>query len=282
MNKLLKFGATALELAWAYPVSLYAGLKNAGLFDHVLTYCLFLGCPRSGHSLVGSLLDAHPNMVVADELDALRYVYAGFSRRQIYSLLLEQSRAFAQAGCIKDKYSYQVPNQWQGRFQTISVIGDKKGEGSTLKLRQWPGLLGRLRETIDIPIKFIHVVRNPYDNIARMFLRRREPSRNLPERIDYYFSLCETVAGLKQHISRDDFFEIRHESFVSRPQEHLLELCHFLGVEASPEYLHDCASIVFPSPRRSRIDAPWTDELIEAVRERIERFAFLEGYTYHE
>jgi len=30
-------------------------------FDAVRTFCLFIGYPRSGHSLVGSLLDAHPD-----------------------------------------------------------------------------------------------------------------------------------------------------------------------------------------------------------------------------
>ena len=38
----------------------------------VEAFCIFIGYPRSGHSLLGSLLDAHPEMVIAHELDVLR------------------------------------------------------------------------------------------------------------------------------------------------------------------------------------------------------------------
>jgi len=48
---------------------------------------MFVGYPRSGHSVIGSLLNAHPDMVVAHELNALRYVQAGFSRLREYPFL---------------------------------------------------------------------------------------------------------------------------------------------------------------------------------------------------
>ena len=41
---------------------------------------MFIGYPRSGHSLIGSLLDVHPNAIVAHELDALKFVGAGFGK----------------------------------------------------------------------------------------------------------------------------------------------------------------------------------------------------------
>lgn len=61
-------------------------------------YCMFVGYPRSGHSLVGSLLDAHPNIVIAHELDALRYIKEGFNKKQLFYLLLEKSQRFTKAG----------------------------------------------------------------------------------------------------------------------------------------------------------------------------------------
>jgi len=48
--------------------------STAALFDKVRTYVMFVGYPRSGHSLIGSLLDAHPNVVIAHEMDALQFV----------------------------------------------------------------------------------------------------------------------------------------------------------------------------------------------------------------
>ena len=54
------------------------------------TYCMFIGYPRSGHSLVGSLLDAHPQIILAHELNALELFKRGFGARQIYIFLMEK------------------------------------------------------------------------------------------------------------------------------------------------------------------------------------------------
>jgi hypothetical protein len=44
-------------------------------FSSVRTFVLFVGYPRSGHSLIGSIMDAHPNIIIAHEvLAALRHV----------------------------------------------------------------------------------------------------------------------------------------------------------------------------------------------------------------
>src|SRR4051812_7341147 len=99
-----------------YAKSYIGSLRRRSAFSGVKTFCMFLGYPRSGHSLVGSLLDAHPNMVIAHELDVLKFVRAGFSCEQIFYLLLENSENYAKAGRKYSGYSYAVPNQWQGRF----------------------------------------------------------------------------------------------------------------------------------------------------------------------
>jgi hypothetical protein len=96
-------------------------------FRAVRSYCIFIGYPRSGHSLVGSLLDAHPNIVIAHELDALKYMNAGFSRGQILNLIVDRSRIFTKQGRVWTGYSYRVPGQWQGNHRDLRVIGDKNG-----------------------------------------------------------------------------------------------------------------------------------------------------------
>lgn len=35
------------------------------------TFVLFVGYPRSGHSLIGSIMDAHPNVIIAHEVKQL-------------------------------------------------------------------------------------------------------------------------------------------------------------------------------------------------------------------
>lgn len=269
------------DLAKLYFLSSYGAFKNRDLFEDVRTYCMFIGLPRSGHSLIGALLDAHPNMVIAHELDALKYIRMGFSERQIYYLLLGKSQSFVQAGSLWLDDSYKVPNQWQGRVdKKLQVIGDKKGGGSAITLSSNLELLQRLHKTINHEIKFILVIRNPYDTISSIL--KLSPNANLNKCITVYFSLCESVANVKRQIERGNLLEIRHESFIENPRTCLKKLCHFLGTEVSNDYLTDCASIVFKSPRKRRHQTPWNRQSIDLVRNEIDKFNFLHGYSYED
>lgn len=273
-----------LALARAHLV-LYSGAhRNRDLFDGVEKYCMFVGYPRSGHSLVGSLLDAHPSVIIAHELDALKFVEAGFGRDQLYQLLLDNSRRFAQKGREWTGYAYEVPGQWQGRFDALRVIGDKKGGRSTLRLAENPELLHRLRKTVATDIRFVHTVRNPYDNIATMHKHALQHGRNqgLGATIENYFSRCAMNAGLKERLGDGVMLEIRHESFVEDPKSWLRELCGSLELGYDQYYLEDCAGAVFESPHKSRYDLEWSSVTLAAIRAGIERFDFLEGYSFEE
>jgi len=272
--------STALDLARTYPISYIGGWKNRRLFRDAETYCSFIGPSRSGKSLTSSLLDAHPAMIIANDLGVLKYIYARFSQRQIYYLLLENSRSFARAEGISHGYSYKVPNQYQGTFRDLRVIGDDHGVGAILRLRERPWLLQRLREVVSVNTKFVQVARNPYDNISAIVMESKRLKLDLESSIEHFFFLCGAVADTKRQIESSELFELRYESLVESPRICLGNLCRFLGVEVSTDYLSDCASIVFGSPRKSRYDVQWGRELIDIVRERMEHFSFLHGYSY--
>jgi hypothetical protein len=247
-------------------------------FADLERFCLFVGYPRSGHSLVGSLLDAHPEMIIAHELHVLRYLRYGFSREQIFALLLERSGVQAEAGRAATGYSYVVPNQWQGRFRRLRVIGDKRGGTSIRKLTSRPHLLPRLRARIGLPLCFVHVMRNPFDNVATIW--RRSRSRDLASSIDHYFRMVAGVECLRAQLAPGDVLDVRHEDLLDAPSRELLRLCAFLGVEADGDWLRDCASIVWRSPKRTRDEIEWPDALRERVAKEAERVPCLAGYSF--
>jgi hypothetical protein len=253
--------------------------KYRALFDEVKTYCLFVGYPRSGHSLISSLIDAHPNAILAHRLNSLKYVRAGFTKTELFYLLLRNSQRFAKTGRKLTGYRYTVPHQWQGRFQTLHVIGDQEGKGTTQWLAADSALLSRLLAMANIHIKFVHVIRNPYDNISTWANRTH---RSLAYTIRRYFSLCRIIAQLKDNVDENDVIDVRYETFLDSPETGLSQLCHVLGLKPTCDYLSDCAGIVYQSPRQTRRDAPWTPELIDTVKHRMAAFHFLEGYTYYE
>ncbi len=268
----------ALSVMTNYLPSLYGGYKNSSLFSYINNYCFFIGYPRSGHSLVGALLDAHPNIIISHEVDAFRYLNWHYSKNQLFQLILEKSKNDALRGRKSRKYSYFVPDQWQGRFSTIKTIGDKHGEGATLRIKHYPGLIDKLRDSVGT-IKIIHVTRNPYDNITTMFNMAKR-GHDLTQSIDYYFSLCETVSKIKKQLREDEFYELTHESFIENPRHHLQKLCIFLGVEPEEDYINACVNIVNESPRKTRKHIDWPNDLIELVGDKIKSYEFTTQYSY--
>src|SRR5689334_5466388 len=144
--------------------------RSARLLKHAIGrtelrgFCLFIGYPRSGHSLLGSLLDAHPDVAIAHGPNVLKDVAErAVGRRDLVETLLRRAEQDADriGGRRATGYSYAVPGQWQGHVRTLRVLGAKAGEKATLALRRDPAVLTQLRRTLRARIRLLHVTRNP-------------------------------------------------------------------------------------------------------------------------
>ncbi len=261
-----------LQTAW----SSWARRRYRDEFEQVATFCLFIGYPRSGHSLVGAMLNAHRHAVISHELDAPKLVLAGCTRDSLYSKILARAAWFNLRG-NSSNYEYQIPNRWQGRFEALRVIGDKRGGSATLWLGQHPDLLQRLRATVGVAIRLVHVVRNPFDNIAAI---ARWHGLSLDQSIEFYFSHCQTTGSLDASAPVAEAMTIRHEDVIRSPEPTLSALCAFLGLAPDPEYLADCASIVFERPTQPRRRTAWSADQVADVLRRARQYPFLDGYQF--
>jgi len=248
-------------------------------FNQIEAFCIFVGYPRSGHSLVGSLLDAHPDIVISHEMDVLRYLRYGFSKKQILSLIIHKDKSFTGKGREWSGYDYNISGLWQGHYRQLKVIGDKEGSESTRQLKQKPHLLDKVRETFDYPLKLIHIVRHPLDNITTHYIKRN-PQQTLPEAIDDYFERVETNDSIRKQINSNEWFELAHEDIVANPKASLKKMTDFLGVEPDENYLNAAAGKIFNSPHNSRNKIDWHEELMQQVAERSQNYEFLEHYNF--
>jgi len=95
---------------------------------------MFIGYPRSSHSLVAAILDAHPEVIIPHEYNVLEHwkihrpsptINKRLSKYYLFNDLHQLSKEQALFG-IRSKYpngkiggySYHVPGLWQGGFQT--------------------------------------------------------------------------------------------------------------------------------------------------------------------
>ena len=104
------------------------------IWNKVKLMVLFIGYTRSGHSLVGSLLDAHPNIIISDELRAFdaweRFSRKDKTRDHLFQAMYTNSvqmatmgeRALGNCKAKLGGYKYKVPNQWQGRFDKVIQV----------------------------------------------------------------------------------------------------------------------------------------------------------------
>lgn len=271
-----------LGLGKNYLASYYQYLRRPGLFQDVQTFCLFIGHNKSGTSLLGALLDAHPQAILADEVTVLNYVAAGFRREQIFHILLKGSRRELLKGRVTARrltpYSYLVPGQWQGRFSTLRVIGDGASGSATRLLARNPDLRGQLQAVMGkVAVKFVQVIRNPYDPIGVSMVRG---GRSFENALAQYAANCHALVALRHSLSKEQLLAVRYEEFVQQPALHLSHLCRYLGLEPAGPYLADCVRIVHPQPAQDRHRVTWQPHWIEAVQKMIEQYDFLEGYSF--
>jgi hypothetical protein len=284
MRNKIRYYFFRIQEAFQVYKKLPKSLSGKADFSQVQSFCLFIGYPRSGHSLIGAILDAHPNMVMAHELDALSYILHGFNKKQVFNLIIHNSESFAKAGRAWTGYKYSVPNQWQGKWDKILVIGDKKGGKSTDWLTLFPNLLEKTERKTGTELKIIHTVRNPFDNISTRARKGNEVRRNvspvlLEEAIHNHFRAVDCIASLKKQ-NRFDILDIRHEDIILDAKKHISLLCNFLHLDCNPEFIKDCSNIVFDNPHKSRYKVEWPENLIKIVEEKINSYDFLKGYTY--
>ena len=107
--------------------------KMFRLYDGVETFVLFIGYPRSSHSLVGAILDAHPEIIIPHEyhllakwqhFELLKARGKNFQKYLLFYELQQLSMKQALFGIRANNsllrgeftYTYNVPGLWQGGY----------------------------------------------------------------------------------------------------------------------------------------------------------------------
>ena len=153
------------------------------VIDRVKTFVFFIGYSRSGSSIISSLMDAHPHMVIAYEYKVIsKWNDKLNNKAYLYETLYNKTQKDATTGWRSEQnmaknYTLHIDTGWQGRYDKyISVIGDKNAEntvGTFLDSKpHFSEVYTQLQETVKVAVKAVFVVRNPYDIISTRVLYR--------------------------------------------------------------------------------------------------------------
>ena len=237
---------------------------------------LFVGQSRSGHSLVGSLIDAHPDAVIAHEIHAFKHLLNGANVVELARAIRLNAHLFDLLGRSYTGYDYQVPGQWQGRARRPVIVGDKKGNGTTRLLRRHPGRLAEVEADLPVPLRFINVVRNPFDNIAT---KARRTGVSVAEAARRFLANADTLDKLANE-RPDQVKTIHLDELIDKPDAVLADLVDWLGLSPDvPGYVEACASLIFERPKRTRDQVAWPSGLIDTLKRRLNHYADLARYA---
>jgi|GEM_PF-1007947 len=239
-------------------------------------FLFFIGYSRSAHSLVGSLLDAHPNVLVSHELHALNLFRQGRSFQDVTDAIQYNSGFFTRFGRGYMGYSYEVAGGTQGSSAALKVIGDKKANGTCAAIRRDRGVIDKLRQKLPVPFSFVHVIRNPFDNIASRAQRVGTSS----DLATYgYFVNVDVISRLRRE-HPDLVHDVYLDDLTADAEGVVTRLLNAIGItDVSPEYLKACADLVFPDARRTQDAIDWPPGLKDQIRRRCAETDFLARFA---
>ena len=279
--------------------------------DGVEKFVLFVGYPRSGHSIIGSMMDSHQNMIISHEYMIFREWAENpkkfTNRTYLFNELYQASYVNAQIGLRSASHNekgYTLAmdsnSTWQGTFKQLKVIGDKSGGMTVLMYLQDPKEFAQhfqeLRAMIKVPIHVLHIVRNPYDIIATSALYRdshspgklnasKEHKYSNPDALrpktHFLFKLAQAVEEMTKKF-RLNILQLYSEDFIRGPKDSLQRICRFLELDCPEDYLQHCSEKMYKSVSRTRDKVVWPQQILDMVDSNKKRFAFFKDYTFED
>lgn len=290
------------------------------VLNEIRGFVFFIGYARSGHSILGSIMDAHPHVVISNEFfifkkfPELNRVPDNSWRDNLFNLVYQKSFRDLVRSRENDRkgYTLTIEGLWQGRYEDhIEVIGDKSGGMTTLFYRanrtNFMHNYKKLKKMISVPIKIIHAVRNPYDIISTKIIAgstrnfrsvanrssldndsgrwsnfdKLDVEVDRIQRVTYaLFRQIKAVKELIEVFGIENVHNVHNCDLVNDPIGTISSIFDFIGVNMTEHFLRTCASKVFKSVSRSRDLINWTSQQREVVEKNMRKYEVLSRYSF--
>lgn len=221
---------------------------------------LFLvGCPRSGTTLLQSLLAANPDILSFPETKFFWYLIPLYKERwrRKLKMVSKKFKPRLREFFIEDigrpefleKFSKFNFLRSQYTQQFIEILDELTAtEGKTIWLEKTPEHIYYIDyiEKNVAGLKFIHILRNGIDVVASL----HEATQKYPNRwggFSWKIDDCikrwvESVEISRQYVDKSNHILVRYEKLVENPQAELIRLCKFIGIDFTESMLENYGS----------------------------------------
>lgn len=251
--------------------------------------CFFIGNGRSGSTLAGAMLNAHPQMLFAFESYAFKRM-AGQSRCRrlhLWGGTLRLAGRQAAEELHNTGYDYTIPGARRAAPAFPRVVGDKHAAPVSELFRKLGPKKLAAQALEGRPMCFVHMMRNPYDVITTMHrwhgpdhgrfkddFSWRTPGLGIPDgdadpmrdlleyakrelrdgnRLPYlachFFARAEGVWLLKTQGEPSSVIDVHYARLADAPRTELSRIAERLGVDRNEAWLRACERFAKPVSR---------------------------------
>ena len=238
-----------------------------------MKYLFFIGSGRTGSTLVGQLINYHPNCLISNEN---RFLDALFHEKEApevnFKRMLVSAMAQFQSGLENAPHFKKNLSRYQSRWKDMSylaqdedfhkkeikVIGDKKAGGTTGLYRKSPEKFMRIVEQLETEHQmcFLQVVRNPAIAARSYMASHKVPTFN--EACQKVIDDTVTAARIQGHVSF--YHSLHYEDLLGNPTAELTKLLSWLNLETPQPWFSKIQHVVDANDRKA-----CRDDLLESA-----------------
>tara|TARA_B000000565_G_C23782573_1_gene376553 strand:- start:5065 stop:5853 length:789 start_codon:yes stop_codon:yes gene_type:complete len=213
-------------------------------------YLVFVGSGRTGSTLVGQLLNKHPNIAISSELRVLTNALK--KNKKVKKYLKKIEKVSLSETRVPHKYKNDELNEqfktWQKDWKTpdeeiiykypkkeIYLYGDKKQGGNTEAFIENENKVFELLDGLNL--KFFSIVRHPYSVLNSY----KQVGYELNSYIDKYIKIQKKSLDL---IEEQCGLIVYYEELLSNPEKVLNSIFNFLNVEFDTDFISDVRQII--------------------------------------
>lgn len=243
-------------------------------FDSLKHYVVYIRYKRSGSALLVNLLDAHPNVIFVRN-EEMFAKYKRWDRERIFDHLYNQTKRYRNKPFSANGYKY--PIEGVGEVDYPLVIGHKS---STRNFPYSIEDIHKFGEHVNLNLKYVHLVRNPYNMISARWQQKEFRRKNAPldPIIDHLEEVVDKHYRIWLELNQDEYHQLSLESLIDTPRRTMVDLCEFLEVVPWPHYVERCENLIFE--KDDVRPAPWTDKDKDRIKRLVDKYwMFFEKYA---
>ncbi len=211
-----------------------------------------VGCPRSGTTLLQSLIVAHSQItsfpeskffqkIVTSQSIYEKFNLAPITGRKVFNSFLEDINSSELKNLLPLNAVF-IPQYVASFIKVLDTVTLRQEKNYWLE--KTPEHLRRINaiEKLVDGAKFIHIVRNGVDVVASLYeMTQKYPEIwGQPRELEQYINRWENdVLITSRHLHKPNHILVRYESLLDDPTTTLEEICKFLEVTCEPSMLQN-------------------------------------------